>query len=190
MKEILLATSDLSGEQKILVLGGIGGMGKTQLTLAYARQHHSSYGSVVWLNATSETSLKASFRTVAARLLTTPEYQSCDEEQILICVHRWLSLTNNTRWLLIYDNYDEPEEFDIEQYYPPASHGAIIVTTRSPEQVSGEKILLRPLEHTDDSLQILQTRSGRANISSGTWLDKQDNICLICIVRPWCTSVG
>jgi hypothetical protein len=30
-------------------------------------------------------------------------------DKVVDSVKRWLSLANNTRWLLIYDNYDNPK---------------------------------------------------------------------------------
>ena len=166
MKEVL-KPGDMSLEQRRLVLGGIGGIGKTQLTISYAKHHGHDYESVFWLNATSEVTLKDSFRTVAEVVFDAQDPGDLESEQILIHIRGWLSDKKNPRWLLIFDNYDNPEQFKIEMYYPPASHGAIIVTTRLPHLVAGEKIRIRPLQRIDESLEILQTRSQRENVESG-----------------------
>jgi hypothetical protein len=42
-----------SPDRRVLILGGMGGIGKTQLTINYAKQHRDSYSSIFWLNATS-----------------------------------------------------------------------------------------------------------------------------------------
>lgn len=70
-------------EQRRVVLGGLGGMGKTQLAIAYARQHHTSYTSVLWLNATSELTLTASFRWFAETLLAVSPAKKLDNEEVL-----------------------------------------------------------------------------------------------------------
>ena len=59
MENVLLPGSD-SVQRTILVLGGMGGIGKTQLATTYCKRHGGSYSSVFWLNATSEVTLKSS----------------------------------------------------------------------------------------------------------------------------------
>jgi hypothetical protein len=58
----------------------MGGVGKTQLVLAYVQQHDNCYESAIWLNATPEATLKASFRSIAARLLTISEYEKHQDQ--------------------------------------------------------------------------------------------------------------
>jgi NB-ARC domain len=154
-------------EQRRLILGGLGGTGKTQLAIAYAQHHCGYYDSIFWLNAVSEVTLKTSLRSIAERLTEPAEYEKLEDEQILLRVRRWLSETKNSRWLLIFDNYDEPDLFDIQKYYPHTAHGSIIITTRLPDQVSGTQVQLRSLGHIDESLQVLETRSGRKNLKAG-----------------------
>jgi Cdc6-like AAA superfamily ATPase len=105
---VLQPQSD-SSEQMVLILGGMGGIGKTQLAIAYAKRHHTSYTSIFWLNAKSERTLKVSLQTLARRILPLNEERRCDDEEIQVSVARWLSEQENTRWLLAFDNYDEPE---------------------------------------------------------------------------------
>lgn len=166
MKEVL-KPGDTSQEQRRLVLGGMGGIGKTQLAISYVKQHHHDYESVFWLNATSEATLKDSFRVVAEVVFNVQDPVVLEGEQILIHIRGWLSDRKNTRWLLIFDNYDNPEQFKIEMYYPPASHGAVIVTTRLPHLFSGRTVQIQPLQKIEESLEILQTRSKRDNIKTG-----------------------
>ncbi|ERF75445.1 hypothetical protein EPUS_00238 [Endocarpon pusillum Z07020] len=153
-----------SQEQGRLILGGMGGIGKTQLAIAYARLRRGSYESIFWLNAASEAALKRSMRSMAERVLEVAEYEKLEDEQTILRVRRWLSETINTRWLLIFDNYDDPDLFDIRKYYPYAAHGSIITTTRLPDQISGKRVHVRPLEHISESLQVLETRSERPNV--------------------------
>lgn len=55
-----------------------------------------------------------------------------EDEQIMACVHQWLSDTKNPKWLLIFDNCDDQGQFQIESY-PLFFHGTIVITTRGPE---------------------------------------------------------
>lgn len=98
------------------ILQGLGGMGKTQLAVAYAKRHHKDYTAIIWLNARDETSLKETFCRAAKRILTQHvstvyiqnAVKSGDPDQMTQAVRRWLGETQNSRWLIIYDNYDEP----------------------------------------------------------------------------------
>ncbi|CAG7937924.1 unnamed protein product [Penicillium olsonii] len=152
-------------KRRTLVLGGIRGIGKSQLAFAYALSRSKSCSSVLWLDATSEATLNNSFRRVAI-LIFDQNSTVLDDKRIVEGVHRWLSDPKNTRWLLIFDGYDE--QFTISDYYPPKSHGAIIVTTRQPDLVPSSTHILhiKAFHNIKDSLAVLQTRSKRQNTTT------------------------
>lgn len=158
-----LNPSLLTSELQRVVLGGVRGVGKTQLAKAYGESRSSSYESVFWLNAASESLLRQSFESLAVVIFQ----DAPNEHAVVKLVHDWLADATNTRWLLIFDGYNDPTQFNIEDYYPPAFHGAIIVTTRCPEFVTGTSFHVQPLQKLEDSLSILQNRSQRKNVQSG-----------------------
>lgn len=49
---------------------GLGGMGKTQLAVAYAKQHRNDYFAVFWVDARDEVSLKQEYLWIADRILS------------------------------------------------------------------------------------------------------------------------
>jgi hypothetical protein len=165
--EKVLKPGGISQEQRRLVLGGMGGIGKTQLAIAYTTRHHNDYESVFWLNATSIATLKEDFRSMAEIIFGIQDAEGLKDDQLVTEVRRWLSDQKNKQWLVIFDNYDDPDQFKIDQYYPSASHGAIIVTTRRPDRVAGKPVRVQPLDDVEESLEILQTRSRRVNAKSG-----------------------
>ena len=57
------------GSRRIVVLHGLGGIGKTQLTVAYTKRHKDNYSAVFWLKIKDEDSLKQSFVKVAKQIL-------------------------------------------------------------------------------------------------------------------------
>lgn len=156
-------------KQRQLVLGGIGGIGKTQLAIAYAQRHQQSYDSIFWLNATSLPTLHLSLRSVAGRFIKADSLEILRDEQVLARVHEWLSHKDNTQWLLIFDNYDEPDQWDITKYFPYTAYGSIIITTRLPHHVpfSSDQIHVQSLSDIEESLDILEKRSRRENLRSG-----------------------
>lgn len=154
-------------DRRCIVLGGIGGVGKTQLAIDFARRHRSAYNSIFWLNATSEATLNVSFRQLAEVVFDQQSLTEFEDEAILEGVRQWLSRHDNTPWLIIFDSYDEPGMYKIEKFYPKATHGSIIVTTRLPSQVNGFLILVHPLRKIEDRIAVLQTRSRRTNVMSG-----------------------
>ena|SRR5450755_546313 len=96
-------------------------------------------------------------------------------EEVVDAVKRWLDHPKNTRWLMVYDNYDNPKvrgntdptALDLRQFLPEADHGSIIVTTRSSQVKLGHRIKVGKLEDMRDSLEILSHTSGRGNAGDG-----------------------
>src|SRR5712664_3649450 len=171
------------GSRHIVVLHGLGGIGKTQLTIAYAKQHKDNYSAVFWLNIKDEDSIKRSFSKVAKQILrehpSVSRLSSVDIkenfDEVIDAVKAWLSLPNNTRWLMIYDNYDNPKlpgntdpaAVDIRKFLPESYQGSVIITTRSSEVKIGHRIRIRKLEDVRDSVKILSNASRRGGLMDG-----------------------
>lgn len=168
MEEILQPKRDAQDlTRKVLILAGMGGIGKTQLAILYAKRFRSLYSSIIWLNAKDEVALQKSLQSSAQHLLTTEAASKLKPDQVWAYMSDWLSEYGNNRWLLIFDNYDDPGQYDITKYYPSVAHGTIIITTRQQDCVNGEQMLLVSLKKIEDSMQILTTRSGREGAESG-----------------------
>ena len=159
-------------QQQLLALSGVGGIGKTQLAIAYANRHCDLYTSILWLDASSEPALCDSFRSVFESVYDTeavPENGDVEDEEALARIFKWLSDINNPQWLMILDNLPVGR-YNIEKYYPPASHGDIIVTTsgaHAAEFPAGMHMQLQPFENIQDSLALLQHRSKREDVETG-----------------------
>ncbi|KAK2733385.1 hypothetical protein FQN57_002142 [Myotisia sp. PD_48] len=171
MKRVLNPGNKFHGQRR-LVLGGVGGIGKTQLAIAYANRYLKNYTSIFWLKATSETTLKDSFRLIAESIFSIQALEDLKLDLVVAEVRRWLSYAENNGWLLLIDNYDEPSQFEIEKYYPYSTQGSIIITTRLPDHISGTIIRVRELLSTKESLQILKTRSGRMGIEDDPFAEQ------------------
>jgi hypothetical protein len=82
-------------------------------------------------------------------------------------VLRWLVRPGNSQWLLIFDNYDDPDLFDINRFCPNNGHGSVIITTRLPDLVTGHVLRVVSLQDPVDGLSVLKIRSGRVNAEKG-----------------------
>ncbi len=143
-----LLSSNAHHRRRIHVLHGLGGIGKTQLAIAYARKQQERYSAILWLNGNSRDTLVQSLAVFAqhAEIDGThdPYTNAVRHGQELLekakAVLRWLALEGNYRWLLVYDNVDrdyqaEPEDqqaYDLESFFPVSDHGSILITTRLP----------------------------------------------------------
>ncbi|PPJ58851.1 hypothetical protein CBER1_09273 [Cercospora berteroae] len=168
------------GARRSVTIHGLRGMGKTQPAIAYATRHKENYSAVFWINAKDEDSLKVSFGNIAKQIAREhpsadairDAANSSDRDEAVDAVKRWLSLANNTRWLIIYDNYDNPRipgntdpfALDLRKYVPESHQGCLIITTRSSEVRFGQRMRIQKLETVDDSLAILSNQSDRDDI--------------------------
>lgn len=79
-----------SPSSKVIVLHGLGGMGKTQIALEYVHSYYEGYSAVFWVDGTSGETANLGFRSIAQRLIdhhvsisTTPQPDYAQIGQIL-----------------------------------------------------------------------------------------------------------
>ena len=170
-------------KRKVIVLHGLGGIGKSQLAIEYAKKHRNDYSAVLWLNAKTEDTLKQSFATNARRLPKTHFSQNAlygpQNEDTLNAItsemKTWLSLSGNDQWLLIYDNVDNPKipdnkrdkAYDVQAYFPEAHQGSIIITSRWQTLRVGRLQPVARLSRNEESISLLEQTSNRTNIIEG-----------------------
>jgi hypothetical protein len=173
--------SDGDDSRRAVVLYGLGGMGKTQLAIQYAKRHKDSYSAIFWLSIKDENSVKQSFASIAKRIQKHPCFKwprgvdTTNLDDVVDAVMAWLSFGNNTQWLMIFDNYDNPEiqgepvpaSVDIQRFLPDKDCGSVIVTTRDSRVDVGHCIKISRLTRADDSLRVLSNASRRAGLGNG-----------------------
>jgi ABC-type dipeptide/oligopeptide/nickel transport system ATPase subunit len=169
--------------RRTVVLQGLGGIGKTQLAVMYAKLHKTDYTAVFWLNIKDENSLKHSFAKIARRIFQEPlstnrpgtATKESNLDEVVDIVKLWLDQPRNSQWLIVFDNYDNPKvagstdeaAIDIHRFLPEVDHGSIIITKRSSKVNIGHRIQVRKLKDIRDSLQILSNTSHRDSVIDG-----------------------
>jgi MinD superfamily P-loop ATPase len=73
----------------LVILGGMGGIGKTQLAIIYTRYYSGSYESIFRLNTASEATMKTSLRSMAERLIEAAEYEKLEDKRHPSCYSKF-----------------------------------------------------------------------------------------------------
>ncbi len=189
-----LMPDEVHDRRRICVIHGLGGIGKTQLAIEYARLHKDLYTSFFWIDGKTEESLLQSLLAIALRLpksqildMDTQKVQGLEESRKAARgILKWFTLKSNTQWLLVFDNIDntsygeesdqhtKTSSYNITQYFPEGDTGSIIVTTRLPRLVSlGTSVHLRQLSLLD-SLLILENHTRRSLRHGGRQATSKD----------------
>ena len=133
----------------------MGGTGKTQLALEYCRRmkHNGNYRGIFWLDASSRNALDSSMVAISKQLWPDRIVNNAREGVKLVrtTLSDW-----SDRWLLVFDNYDNPSEFpNISHFFPDSIYGCILITSRSGfSKELGEAIELDQMEK-DEGQQLL-----------------------------------
>lgn len=118
------------------VIHGMPGVGKSELALRFAQLafDKKDYAYVMWISATTIEKLTHGADALID-LLHIPYLSDIDQKARLLAARRWLETHNDKpcgRWLLIFDNVQEPV-LDVLRSLVPRIHdgGSIIFTTKS-----------------------------------------------------------
>lgn len=148
----------------LVVLSGLGGVGKTQTALEYAYRFSDRYQAVFWVNATSQETLLADLVTLA-RTLGIANAQEAETQEHLLLVRRWFE--QNQRWLLILDALNDFSR--VPDVLPLRAAGHVLVTTqRRISQAVARVLDVGPLRE-QEALTLLLVRSGQLCQQDASW---------------------
>ncbi|WP_203906050.1 FxSxx-COOH system tetratricopeptide repeat protein [Rhizocola hellebori] len=105
-------------------LHGLGGVGKTQLATEFVHRNLHHYEIVWWMSAEDPSLVRASLVELARKL----QLPAGEEVRQTIALVLDALATSTSRWLLVYDNVDSPD--DISGLVPSAG-GHVIITSRN-----------------------------------------------------------
>ncbi|WP_329011731.1 FxSxx-COOH system tetratricopeptide repeat protein [Micromonospora rifamycinica] len=112
------------GAAGVQAIHGLGGVGKTQLALEYAHRHRADYDVVWWISAEQSGAIGEQFSTLGTALGVLDAQVDSVIAQSKVKEY----LRRRDRWLLIFDNAEEPEAL---RPWLPDGAGHVLVTSRN-----------------------------------------------------------
>lgn len=138
----------------IVAVHGLGGVGKTQLALRYARSCAAGYDVIWWVRAEHPATLAADFADLATALRLSPRGET-DQRAAIDAVKHWLA--RSARWIVVFDSVRDPR--DLDAYLVPGALGQVLITSRHASWVGIARLHLRGLRRAD-AVELLLSRSG------------------------------
>ena len=160
LEDLLQVNNLQSNTLKRLILSGPGGVGKSEMAIAYAYRHLENYSLIWWIDeATAETQSRG-YRELAKALKIKFERRGNEEISLQEVKKKVYSCLESQKfdkpWLLILDNIEKmPKEL-------PSQGGAVLITSRPENIDSVEDILSIEGFDEKEAIKLLKEITGEA----------------------------
>ncbi len=146
-------------------ISGLGGVGKTQLSLEYAYRHMEQYDVVWWIRSENSETLAGDYAQLANKL-GLPEAEQTEQRITVAAVREWLE--HNPKWLLIFDNAEDPS--GLQDYLPRLRSGHTLITSRSRDWRNVATALEIKVLEPEEAIDFLLKKTGQTDSSSAAAL--------------------
>ncbi|MDR2572498.1 MAG: hypothetical protein LBD23_19685 [Oscillospiraceae bacterium] len=151
-------------ENRIQIISGLGGVGKTQIALKYAYLNTENYDVICWLTDDllfqSADDFVAYMEPKKYRELKNPQNNS----PIIAAFREWFENPEHSKWLLIFDNVDNDDGGEntklIKDYLPRKINGDILLTSRLSHNWKWNVVSLDVFDK-DTAVEFLLKRTGK-----------------------------
>lgn len=158
-----------------VAIGGMAGVGKTQLALEYAHRYRSLYDVIWWIASGQPQFIEPALVDLGQRMTTESDVgvgvqSGIPGTEMARNVLQALRRESPTfRWLLIFDDAEEPAQLEP---FLPSGAGHVIVTSRDNSWLDVSKHLQLDGFTREESISLLQTHANKAIVS----LEEADRI--------------
>ncbi|WP_326602827.1 FxSxx-COOH system tetratricopeptide repeat protein [Streptomyces sp. NBC_01800] len=136
-------------------LYGLGGVGKTQVALEYVHRFMADYDLVWWISSEQTDDVVAGLAELAVRLgAQGGDDMAAASQEAVDLLRRGVP---SDRWLLVFDNADDPER--LRRYFPQGGSGHILVTSRNQTWSQHGDALPVDVFLREESIEHLQRRA-------------------------------
>ncbi|KAJ7765163.1 P-loop containing nucleoside triphosphate hydrolase protein [Mycena metata] len=143
------------GIQHIYVLHGLGGAGKTQITLKFINESSSRFSDIFFIDTSTIATIETGLKNIGIQR----DFGDSPEDGLL-----WLA-SKLEEWLLFFDNADDPS-INLNDFIPQCNHGNIIITSRNPGMCvyAGSNSLVSDMEEEDAVALLLKSALQTATV--------------------------
>jgi hypothetical protein len=145
-------------------LYGPGGIGKSQIVLAFASRFYDRFSSVVWIPAQTRAAIEHEYLEIM-RTLRSPTLELGGEGRVhkaFYSTMEWLNSSRNNDWLLIFDDFDLSATPNILELIrsTACNHGHVIITSRASADLPFLKTYRVGPLRADESRALLKSSLG------------------------------
>jgi tetratricopeptide (TPR) repeat protein len=150
----LEALQTAMASHRAAALHGLGGVGKTQLALAYTCRHRDRYQLGWWIPAETLATITAALAELAPHVGVS---DALPVQELVVRVRA--ALANQVGWLLVFDNAAGPAE--IEPFCPRRDGGHVLVTSRNHAWRGMAAPIPVDVLSLEEAVRLLEQRTGQ-----------------------------
>lgn len=168
MVQLFFDTTTNTIEQKVMVISGMAGCGKTQLAIRFMREFEERFKYAYFINGRSKETIEGDLINYVQEMSHTHSRVTFDDALA------FFRDPSHRDWLLIYDGVDDID-LELSSLLPDCTHGSIIITTRNPSlgrSTSSSALHLELGAMTEEEAKEL------VRLSTRSFVDKRDAVAI------------